>query len=252
MKLISKAALGGLLWLSFSSTAMFGDTLSLYQTYNINASPVNGGGQFMGTLDGTDPVTVYCIDFANDLSSPQTVDVSTLANISDTRYGNTSPSNFTFFDGTMASDSLYTGTGANALTTTQLTLTAEQRYLLAAYLVTQYQLVLPPTTAILNMNDGLQGAIWDLLNTSNTTFTANNESTYLTQAIEWLKNPADTAAIAALTSEVTIYTPVSLSGRGDSQEMLGLTSTSTPEPQTLAMLGIGLLALGMFRKTRKA
>ena len=102
------------------------------------------------------------------------------------------------------------------------------------------------------MNSGIQGAIWDLLNTSSTTFTANGESTYITQAIQWLKNPADSAAIAAVTSEVTIYTPVALSGPGDSQEMIGLTTTTAPEPQTLAMLGVGLLALGLFRKTRKA
>jgi hypothetical protein len=250
VKLISKAAVSGLLWLSFSSMAMFGDTLTLSQTYNINASPVNGGGQFMGTLDGTDPVTVYCVDFLNDLTSPDNVNVSTLADISDTRYGNTATSSFTFFDGTGASDSLYTGTGVNAMTTAQLTLTPDQRYLLAAYLTTQYNLAPSPSPAIMNMDSGIQGAIWDLMNTSNTTFTVNNESTYLTQAIEWLKNPSDSAAVATLTSEVRIYTPVVLSGRGDSQEMIGI--TTTPEPQTLAMLGIGLVALGLFRKTCKA
>ena len=145
MKLISKAALGGLLWLSFSGMTMFGDTLTLHQTYNLSAIPDGGGGQFMGTLNGTDPVTVYCIDFANDLSSPQDVNVSNLANISETRYGNTPTASFTFFDGVSTSDSLYTGP---ALTPAQLTLTASQRYLLAGYLVTQYDLIANPSVAI--------------------------------------------------------------------------------------------------------
>jgi hypothetical protein len=245
MKFLHKAAVGGLLWLSFSAV-MFGDTLTLSQTYNINAAPVDGGGQFMGFLNGTDPVTTYCIDFLNDLTSTDSVTVSTLSNISATRYGDTATASFTFFDGNSASDTLYTGP---TLTTAQLTLTPEERYLLAAYLTTQYNLASNPSPAVTAMDSGIQGAIWDLLNVTDTTFVSNSESTYLTQAIEWLNNPSDSAAVTTLTSEVRIYSPDSLSGPGDSQEMIGV--VAAPEPQTLAMLGVGLVAIGLFGKRRK-
>jgi hypothetical protein len=249
VKIFSKVAVSGLLWLGFSAV-MFGDTLTLSQTYNINDGSTDGGGQFMGLLNGTDPVTVYCIDFLNELTSPDNVTVSTLANLSDTRYGNTPTSTFTFFDGSSASDSLYTG--SLPLTGAQLTLDPEERYLLAAYLTTLYNLAPSPTPAISGMDSAIQGAIWDLLDTTTTTFVSNSEATFITQALVWLNTPADAAAVATLTSEVRIYSPDVLSGPGNSQEMIGL--VATPEPETLAMLGagLGLVGIGLIRKRRSA
>ncbi|MGA3186292.1 MAG: PEP-CTERM sorting domain-containing protein [Bryobacteraceae bacterium] len=247
MNLFTKTALSGLLWLTFSG-AMFGDTLFLSQSYN-----VDDGGQFTGTDNGN-PVTVYCVDFQNYLVSPSQVNVSTLSDLSDTRYGTTPTSEFTFFNGSSSSDTLYTGPG------TAPALDAEQRYLLAAYLTTQYELIPSPSTAVVNANDSIQGAIWDLLDVSGVNQTVGGaESADITQAINWLNT--DLAAVAALTSEVVIYTSTNVASNNDlnptatsgtrytvgSQEMVGV----VPEPQTLAMLGAGLLAIGLFRKHRK-
>lgn len=247
MKTFSTVALSGLLWLTFSAT-MFGDTLYLNQSYN-----VDDGGQFTGTIDGN-PVVVYCVDYLNDIVSPSDVNVSTLSDLDDTRYGTTATSSFTFFNGSVSSDSLYTGTNIPP------TLTAEQRYLLAAYLTEQYNLAPSPSTAVIAMDDSIQGAIWDLLDVNGANQTVGGaEATYITQAITWLKT--DPTAVAALTSEVVIYTSTNVGTDTDlnlatvgnrymvgSQEMIGV----VPEPQTLAMLGAGLLALGLFRKRRKA
>jgi len=96
---ISKAAVGGLLWLSFSAFA-FGDTLTITGQPN----PVEDGGQFTATL-GSDPsqeLFVYCVDYRNFVSVPNPaydVNVTDLANSTDvfdnTRYGQTATADFT-------------------------------------------------------------------------------------------------------------------------------------------------------------
>ena len=193
----------------------------------------------MGHLasDPSNELTVYCVDFSADFESPAAVTVNTIATIDDTRYGSDPTCNFTFFNGTTASDSLWTGGG------TAPTLTVEQRYVLAAYLTTQYNF----STTNPSQDDSIQSAIWDLLNVSGADFTTGgNVSYWIQQADAWYTAPSTN--LAGFESEITIYTPTYLSGPNDSQEMIGV----APEPETLAMFGVGLLAIGLLKKRRKS
>ena len=238
MKSISKAAVGGLLWLTFSAFA-FGDTI----TFTGIPNEVEGGGQFTATL-ASDPgqtLYVYCVDFNNDLTFdvPYTVnDTNLLAGpITNTRYGTTPISGFT------------------TQTTPPSDGTPTDRYAMAAYLITQYNFTMGVTAA----DYQIQNAIWTLLDATGNTFTSNGGvGNYLTQAETWFQTlSANPSALAAFESEVTIYSSTSIAGSSipgrygpdfGNQEMIGI----APEPQSLALLGAGLLALGLFRKRVKA
>src|SRR5580698_7082367 len=247
MKWLAKAAVGGLLWLAFSAFA-FGDQLNFIgQTQNVEY-----GGQFTATLS-SDPAQVlvmYCVDYANDLVNGDSVYVSTpnpLVSPDDglvnTRYGQTPTADFSYFS-----------TGGTALT-------ALQRYVLAAWLTQQYvfPIVSGPTTTT---DDEIQNAIWTLLTVNGTSGfpfgDAAGDGTYITQAKQWLG--AESASnLAAFESDIRIYTSTNTTpytgaacGLGSSwvsgsQEMIGVVDP-TPEPATLAMLGAGLLAIGVARK----
>jgi hypothetical protein len=239
MKWFPKVALGGLLWLTFS-TAMFGDTLYLTQSYNVDS-----GGQFMGylTSNPTNELTMYCVDYLSDVTNLAPVNVNTLADLSDTRYGTTPTGSFSNPD------------------PASIGLTALQRYVLSAWLTTQYQLVANPPAATVTLNDNIQHAIWDLLDVNGQSFTDGGE---IGTAKAWYGAQSSTA-LAAFESHIVIYTPMGVAtdnnlvygsagnryqtagSQQDSQEMMGM----VPEPATLAMLGAGLLAIGLYRKHRK-
>jgi hypothetical protein len=247
MKWFSKAAVGGLLWLTFSATAAFGSTLYITgQTEN-----VNDGGQFLANLGNpAQSFYIYCVDFQNYETSPEQVNISTpntstadtspnFDGLANTRYGAVPTSAFT-----------YDGTGPNALN-------SAQRYIMAAWLTTQYAF---PSGNVTLADDKIQNAIWTLLNTTGSTSgfpfgDAQGTGTYLTQAYNFVTT-TPTAALLQFESEIRIFTStdtVTYNGRGWSpvsggQEMIMV----TPEPATLAMMGAGLLALGLIRKRTKA
>jgi hypothetical protein len=247
MKWFSKAAVGGLLWLTFSATAVFGSTLYITgQTEN-----VSDGGQFLANLGNpAQSFYIYCVDFQNYEISPEQVNISTpntstadtspnFDGLADTRYGAVPTALFT-----------YDGTGANALN-------SAQRYVMAAWLTTRYSF---PGGAVTTADDEIQNAIWTLLNTTGSTggFPFGDilgTGTYLSQAYNFVTT-TPTSALLQFENEIRIFTStntVTYSGTGWSpvtgdQEMI----TVTPEPATLAMMGAGLLALGLIRKRIKA
>jgi hypothetical protein len=245
MKWLSKAAVGGLLWLTFSALA-FGDQLN----FSAHTENVEYGGQFNATLssDPTQVLVLYCVDYANDLVNGDSVYVSTPnpsvspdAGLVNTRYGQTPTADFSYFN-----------TGATALT-------ALDRYVLAAWLTQQYVFPIVPgsTTAT---DDQIQNAIWTLLTVSGTSGfpygDAAGDGTYITQAEQWLgaESPSNLALFESniriyTSTDSTPYTGPGSSWVSGSQEMIGVVDPSpAPEPATLAMLGAGLLAIGLARK----
>jgi len=256
MKWFFKAAVGGLLWLTFSAVA-FGDTLNFSgQTENVDY-----GGQFAATLSSNPSQTllVYCVDYADYLVSGDSVFISTpnpsvspFAGLANTRYGQTPTADFSFY---------HSGTGT--LSSGTAPLTALERYVLAGWLTQQYifPIVSGPTTTA---DDQIQNAIWTLLTVNGTSGfpygDAAGDGTYITKAEQWLgaESPSN---LATFESEIRIYTstntvpytgvPCGPSWVSGSQEMITVMD-QTPEPATLAMLGAGLLAIGLFRKRMKA
>ena len=116
--LSSKAKLLTGVALLFGATLVHADPILVIQSWD---PQVLSGGRAKATLDG-DPIYVYCIDFAHGFAfnTPYTVDVTPLYDpnfANETRYGNVP------FDGWQYANNTYT---------------ALQRYMMAAWLTTQY------------------------------------------------------------------------------------------------------------------
>jgi len=244
MKSFFKAAVSGLLWLTFSAAA-FADTLY----FTSQKENVEQGGQFTAYLasNPSQELYTYCVDYLNDISitSPPSgypVNVTDLANSSmvalNTRYGQTPAS----------------GTGGfstNTVVVPPSIGTAQDRYAMAAWLITQYNF----GSGVTRADDQIQNAIWTLLDTNNETFTSNGGiGTYVTQAETWINGEISAGTLAAFENHVVIYSSTSIPGTPDpgrwcvgDQEMIGF----VPEPSSIALLGGALLALGAFRKRIK-
>jgi len=217
----------GLLWLAFSMAA-FGTTLNVTsQPFNVD----NGGG-FTAYLDNNTGNTfeVFCIDYRNFVSVPEsfTVNVDTLPNDADTRYGTTSAGSFSFY-----------GPGLSAL----------DRYILVAWLTTQFDQSNPTG----DRDKSIQDAIWNLLDVDNVNHNDGSAvSTWVSNAEAW-ESGLSSQAKADFESQIRIFTSSDVSGTSTpnryttgNQEFI----TVTPEPMALLLVGTGLLAVGLLRRPK--
>lgn len=269
MTSFSKVAVGGLLWLSFSAAA-FGTNIY----FTGQPDNVNGGGEFTAYLSSNPSQTLYtyCVDDLNSIGTitmPPTgfsVNIVDLANATqvaaDTRYGQTAPASFTNTVNVADPPPVNNTTDA----------TAQDRYAMAAWLIEQYSFPVTSTTDL--TDDYIQNAIWSLLDATGKVFNncdfvnqstcATGVSSEIAAATTWINGQIKNGTLTAFESNVVIYSSTAINpnntatGLADparyyvgDQEMIGFVTT-TPEPATLAMLGAGLIAIGLFRKRVKA
>jgi hypothetical protein len=248
MKWLSSAATSGLLWLTFSS-AGFGSTL-----LNITGHPnsVEDGGQFSAFVGPTDTqnIFVYCVDDLNFVNVPSSISVN-ITSLSDstevydnTRYGQTAAS-------AASINPLFPmAFSTNTIVVPSSIGTAQDRYAMAAWLIEQYSFVSGNGAA---NNTQIQNAIWTLLDATGATY--GSTGTYINQAETWISGQMAANTLSAFESGVVIYSDTRIASQSDparysgtTQEMIGF--TNAPEPATLAMLGMGLIGIGLLHKKR--
>jgi PEP-CTERM motif len=208
-----------------------------------NGVGVSGGGEFVSNVNGS-MMNLFCVDFAHpeDDSNPYGTGGGYSAYVStSSSYSNTD-------DGGLSS-SAFEATSNSTINS----LDGIQRYVVAAWLTTQY--VFPNTgNTVQNDNRAVQDAIWEILDPKSEGYSPDRSgwtdssliNTYLLAGANFVTN---TAAYAAFAPDVRIYTPLpNQNGNSCGQEFVGV----VPEPATFAMLGAGLLLLGLIRKRRSA
>jgi hypothetical protein len=216
------------------------------QTNTYNFQLPGGGGGIQGTLNGQ-PQELFCDDFANEIHVPATYSanvtiLSTTANLSDTRFGELDPTDWTTITltgGTMAQDDFFnSGVGTEAIV----------RYALVAYLVSQYNVGVGVTAA----NDELQKAIWTLMDPSGETINISgypsDVSSDLLAAENWyLGIETNTSALNAFLMKFEVVSDSTMTGSrtglgvGGFQEQI----VETPEPRAIWSL-ICLLCIAAF------
>ena len=236
--------------------ASAGPVTHVLDTTSYNFQLDGGGGGAKAVLDKTTTIEIFCVDYANDITVPHSnysADISTIgsgADLSATRFGAV-----TSWTTLSNQGSFVDASTINALTGAG---SALGRYEMAAYLVSTYNLKSNPTNS--PSNDGIQQAIWDILDPKGEVFgniaPASNTDNALEAAAKWYSTTSASARDSFL-SNYRIISDASLltSCKGQLvncgfQEQI----TVVPEPRYLALMLIGLLAAGSaaFRKLRTA
>lgn len=205
---------------------------------------IDGGGQFTGTLSNnpSQQLQAYCVDFNNfaSVGNAYDVNVSTMGDLSKTRYGTTAQSAFTYQQAP---------NGANIGD-------SSARYALAGWLISQYNLT--PGAGNSAKNVGVQNAIWNILDTTGAQHTNGDWSTWMNNAA------ANVGAARGQAGAIKIFTSTSVASATGAtryaigaQEMISLgavVNNSVPEPQSAVLIGFGglLIGLGTIRRRKKA
>src|SRR5258708_15053212 len=141
-----RSSVFGLLWLAVGATA-FASSLTI-QDQNFN---VNSGGRLDAYFSNPQSLfEVFCVDYRNYVSPPETYDATItngLSNLSAARYGTTNQTDFQFQTVPVVQPDAGQSLGD-----------AVNRYLLAACLTTQYDFGPGANTG--NQDLGIQTAIW--------------------------------------------------------------------------------------------
>jgi hypothetical protein len=176
---------------------------------------------YTATINGVS-TTVYCDDFANTVSDGQTYTANETnlgsGNLSLTRYGT-------------ISQSLQTQSGTQ-------TFDAQQLYEMAAWLTTQF-------TTNGSSNGDIQDTLWDLFNPNpnNPNIKPPKPSTN-----SWLFAAEENyTSINPSAFTILTNTGVEFTGTGQVQEFIFSSPVAqSPEPASMALLGIGLILLSIF------
>ncbi|MGB0035438.1 MAG: PEP-CTERM sorting domain-containing protein [Candidatus Acidiferrales bacterium] len=201
--------------------------------YFVGATGTNDGHYYVGPyvgIVGGQQVTLYCVDFNNDVTKGQTWvanETPMSGDLSNTRYGNAA--NVAQLTLTDPYYSLYTPT---------------QLYEQAAWLTTQYAQFMSDPNYLSNPTDvnaiiAIQYAIWDLFDPQAPT---NGAAAAWILSAEQNYGSINPSGFLILTNTA----PVNLSGQV--QEFI----ITTPEPETLPMFAAGLLALGLLMRRKSA
>jgi hypothetical protein len=251
---IERFSLIAIVVLSLCAAASAGPVAHVLDTNSYNFQLNGGGGGAQATLDKSQPIEIFCVDFANDIYVPQqnySAYLTTITGGSDlsvTRFGNVASSDWTQMN-TAYIDATDATTIANS--------TDLGRYQMAAYLVSQYNIPGGNNAS----NNGIQQAIWDILDpkTFTTVYNTSTDSA-IEAAAKWYTGMGGNGGSSALNTYLANFRIVSDSTMkscgagialcGGFQEQI----TVVPEPRHVALMLMGLLMAGsaVFRKLQAA